>query len=72
MLSMDESEIRNNWKLGRASNIYSDETDLVGSVELIIGDASLDSRAKRLRVPTVLKRPIHKLILLVAKEQCQL
>ena len=71
VLLMDEGEIRRNWKLGRVTNIYPDETGLVRSVELIIGDASLDSKGKRLRVPTVVKRPIHKLILLVAKKQYQ-
>ena len=61
--NLEIGDIRSNWKLGRVTNIYPDETGLVRSVELIIGDASLDSKGKRLRVPTVVKRPIHKLIL---------
>ena len=71
VLLMDEGEIRSNWKLGKVTNIYPDEAGLVRSVELIIGDGSLDSKGKRLRVPTGLERPIHKLILSVAKEQYQ-
>ena len=45
---------------------YSDETGLVRSVELVVGDASLNDKGKRVKASSVLKRPIHVLVLLLA------
>ena len=68
MLLMDEGEIRNSWKLARVVETYADEANLVRSVKLIIGDAQLSDKGKRLRDQSVLERPIHKLVLLVAND----
>jgi hypothetical protein len=68
VLLMDEGEIRNRWKLARVVETYADEANLVRSVKLIIGDAQLSDKGRRLRDQSVLERPIHKLVLLVAND----
>ena len=68
VLLMDEGEIRNRWKLARVVETYADEANLVRSVKLIIGDAQLNDKGRRLRDQSVLERPIHKLVLLVAND----
>jgi hypothetical protein len=68
VLLMDEGEIRNRWKLARVVETYADEANLVRSVKLIIGDAQLNDKGRRLRDQSVLERPIHKLVLLMAND----
>jgi hypothetical protein len=59
---------RNCWKLGRVSTVFQDDDGYVRTVELNVGDSSLDATGKRTAGLKSMQRPIHKLVLLLASE----
>ena len=59
---------RNCWRLGRISKTFLGEDGYVRTVELTVGDPSLDTKGKRTSALKTIQRPIHKLILLVAND----
>nr|XP_039261646.1 uncharacterized protein LOC120337819 [Styela clava] len=65
VLISDESSPRNLWKLGRVSETTAGSDGLVRRVKLNVANRNLNSAGKRVSTPTVLERPIHKLVLLV-------
>ena len=70
VLVKDDNKARNRWSLARVIETYPNEADgLVRSVKVAIGDPELSSTGKRLNSPSVLERPIQKLVLLLAREE---
>jgi hypothetical protein len=59
---------RNSWKLGRVSTVFRDDDSYVRTVELSVGDSSLNAKGQRTTALKTLQRPIHKLVLLIASE----
>ena len=53
------------WQLGRVVETYPSRDGLVRSVKLLIGTKALDKKGKPLRSQSFLKRPVHKLVLLL-------
>ena len=56
---------RNTWQIAHVENICRDPDGYVRKVKLAVGDASLDIKGRRVKQTTYLKRPVHKLVLLV-------
>ena len=64
----EDSEPRNTWRLGRVIQIFTGNDGLVRSVQLAVADRLLDDKGRRRSPPSILKRPVHKLHLLIAQE----
>ena len=60
----DQDLPRNRWELGRVIKTNESQDGCVRSVQLLIGDSSLDDSGKRIKARRTLERPIHKLVLL--------
>lgn len=70
VIVQDDSKARNRWSLARVIETYPNKDDgLVRSVKVAIGDPELSSTGKRVHPPSVLERPIQKLVLLLPKEK---
>ena len=66
----DDNKVRNRWSLARVIETYPNKADgLVRSVKVAIGDPELSSTGKRVNPPSVLERPIQKLVLLLPREE---
>ena len=66
----DDNKVRNRWSLAWVIETYPNKADgLVRSVKVAIGDADLSSTGKRIHPPSVLERPIQKLVLLLPREE---
>lgn len=61
----EEELPRNEWRLGRVLDVCKDEDGLVRKVKVQIGNRKLGKQGQRLVSPTILERPIHKLVVLV-------
>ena len=68
MIIKDANLPRNCWRLGRVSTTFQDEDGYVRTIELSVGDPSLDFQGKRTTALKTMQRPIHKLVLLVASD----
>ena len=60
----DQDFPRNRWELGRVIKTNESQDGCVRSVQLLLGDSSLDDSGKRIKARRTLERPIHKLVLL--------
>lgn len=69
VLIKDENLPRNQWRLGRIHECYTDHDGHVRKVKLVIASSSLDKYGKRQDPVTYLERPIHKLVLLHETEE---
>ena len=68
----DDNKARNRWSLARVVEMYLNKADgLVRSVKVAVGDPDLSSTGKRVHPPSVLERPIQKLVLLLPREERQ-
>ena len=47
-------------------DVYPEKDGLVWKVKIEVGDRSRDNNGKRTRGATMLERPVHKLVLLIA------
>ncbi|XP_067029772.1 uncharacterized protein [Acropora muricata] len=56
---------RNIWQIARTEEAYCDPDGYVRKVKVAVGDAALDDKGRRVRHISYLKRPVHKLVLLV-------
>ncbi|KAF6027175.1 hypothetical protein EB796_014518 [Bugula neritina] len=63
---VDENTARNDWKIGRVSNTFPGKDGLVRKIEITLGNRWLDRKGKPIEPPTVLSRPISKVILLLS------
>lgn len=63
-----EEEIpRNEWRLARVIEVFKSDDGLVQKVIIQIGDRKLGKRGERLTKPSIIERPVQKLVVLVAK-----
>lgn len=63
-----EEEIpRNEWRLARVIEVCKADDGLVRKVIIQIGDRKLGKRGERLTKPSIIERPVQKLVVLVAK-----
>lgn len=56
---------RNEWRLGRVVETTIDKDGLVRRVKVCLGDRKLSKMGERLSKPTVIERPIQKLVLML-------
>ena len=61
----DDTAPRNEWKLAKVTDVYPGEDGCVRKLQLLIGNAALDDKGKRLTKPVYLERPIHKTVTLL-------
>ena len=65
VLVVDENSARNEWKMGRVVEVFTSDDGLVRSVKIQLASKELDHKGTRMAEPTILKRPVHKLIMLI-------
>ena len=65
----DENTPRNQWRLGRVVKTYPDDTNVVRSVAVAVGDPNISNSGKRQRPQSILDRPIQKLVLILPSER---
>lgn len=68
----DEALPRNQWKLGRVADVCVSDDGLVRTVKVAMADLTLDDKGRRQKRISYLERPVHKLVLLLATEECGL
>lgn len=61
----DENIPRIEWTLGRVVNVHEGDDGLVRKVTLQVGDRKLGNRGERLHKPSIIERPIQKLVVLL-------
>lgn len=61
----EEGIPRNEWKLGRVTEVYTDKDGLVRKASVQIGNKSLNQKGQRVNNTSILERPIHKLVVLL-------
>lgn len=61
----EEELPRNEWRLGLVLDVCADEDGLVRKAKIQIGNRKLGKKGQRLTNPSILERPIHKLVVLV-------
>jgi hypothetical protein len=62
VLIKDENLPRCKWHLARVCEVLNGSDNLVRRVKLIVGDRELDAAGRRIQSPSILERPIQKLI----------
>ena len=62
VLVIDENSSRNQWPLGRIVKTHKGRDGLVRSADVQIASKELDKNGRRLKEPSILKRPIQKLV----------
>ena len=60
--------IRNEWKLGRITQIKVSKDGLVRSASIKVADPTLDKHGERQNKVIELNRPIYKLVLILENE----
>ena len=60
-----DNDVRGRWKLAKVIEASPGEDGLVRRVRLLVGDSQLDHNGRRIRTPTVIERPVQKLVLIV-------
>ena len=58
---------RNEWKLARVVKAHKSSDGLVRKVTLQLGNPRLGEKGERLGKPTILDRPIQKLVVLIER-----
>ena len=64
----DDDLPRNKWRLARVVKTYSSVDGYIRSVKLVLADAAIDSKGKRMKPMKYLDRPVQKLVLLQQSE----
>ena len=64
----DDNVPRNSWPLGKVVETYASEDNHVRKVRVAVGNAKLNGQGKRTGPLCYLDRPIHKLVLLIPRE----
>lgn len=65
VLLKDERTARNDWKIGRVTETIPGEDGLVRNVVVEMANRNLDRKGKRMEEPTLLRRSIQKIIMLL-------
>ncbi|XP_014672735.1 PREDICTED: uncharacterized protein LOC106813181 [Priapulus caudatus] len=64
----DDNAPRNQWAIARVIEVFPSVDSRVREVRLAVGDPRIDNKGKRAGPISELERPIHKLVLLLPKE----
>lgn len=64
-MDIDELSPRGEWRLARVTDTVSGKDGLVRRVKISIGDKRLNKKGERLSKPSILERPVQKLVLLL-------
>lgn len=64
----DEDLPRNEWRLGQVLETNANKDGLVRKVKIRLGDRNLNQKGERVCKPSVVERPIQKLVLLMENE----
>lgn len=64
-MDIDEVSPRGEWKLARVIETVLGKDGLVRRVKISVGDKRLNEKGERLGKPSILERPVQKLVLLV-------
>ncbi|XP_067927903.1 uncharacterized protein [Watersipora subatra] len=65
VMILDENVARSDWKIGKVTQTSPGKDGLVRNVEVILGNRHIDSEGKQLQPPTVLRRAVNKIVLLL-------
>ena len=65
VISKEDDGPRNQWPLAKVVEVYPSEDGCVRKVKILKADGELDNQGRRQKPPTMLQRPIHKLVLLL-------
>ena len=71
VLIVDEGSPRNEWNMGRVLNPIQSNDGLVRKATVLVGSRNLDKNGKRNNQPSILERPVQKLVLIQAAENTQ-
>lgn len=63
---MDDNEHRNSWTLAMVETVHEGEDKQVRNVTIRLANANLNNKGIPASPPTLLKRPIQKLVLLLS------
>ncbi|XP_048048490.1 uncharacterized protein LOC125269604 isoform X1 [Megalobrama amblycephala] len=61
----DDDLLRNQWRLGRVEGVIVSSDGLVRKAKIYLGTSNLDMKGKRINKPSIIERPIQKLVLLM-------
>lgn len=65
VISKEDEGPRNQWPLAKVVEVYPSEDGYVRKVKILKADGELDNKGRRQKPPSLLDRPIHKLVLLL-------
>ena len=68
VLVVDENQPRSIWPLARVESVREGTDGKVRRVKVMLANSNIDGKGRRKKEPSVLERPIHKLVLLVENE----
>ena len=66
---VDENAPRNQWPLAKVTEATPSNDKLVRKIKIQIGSRNLTKTGKRKQEPTILERPIQKVVLIQPTEQ---
>ena len=65
VMMKDKDLPRNEWRLGRVLEAIANQDGLVRKVKIQLGDRNLNHKGEHICKPSVVERPIQKLVLLM-------
>lgn len=69
MLIVDNDQHRNQWRTAIVEEVIRGEDELTRRVKVRVANKHLDRKGKEMCPPTILERPIQKLVLLLPREE---
>ena len=66
VISKESEGPRGRWPLARVVQVLPSEDGRIRKVKILIADETLDGKGKRIKSPSLLDRPVHKLVLLLS------
>ena len=67
VICKDDNVPRNEWKLARVIEATKDDDGLVRKVKILVGERNLNKKGKRTGMPSILDRPVQKLVVLIER-----
>jgi hypothetical protein len=71
VISKEKDETRNQWPLARVEETLPSIDGRVRKVKILMADGALDNQGKRQHSPSLLERPVHKLVLLLSTKDSE-
>ena len=65
VISKESEGRRSQWPLARVVQVHPSEDGRIRKVKIMMADGTLDDKGKRRKSPSLLDRPVHKLVLLL-------